>query len=124
MGDNETPQEAWNMADATLKRLSRILDQSSFYSQSGNLVSWFHAIMDLRRNLFPFMTEKEFEEAEKKLKEIPKGWVLIGNKVRPDCFLKVNQILNETFMFLYKIMKVNGLLMPKAKDVRKSILDM
>ena len=123
MGDNETPTESWNMATATLKRLSGILDQCSFYSQRGEMVLWFNALLDLRRNMYAFMDEKEFIEVENKLKSLPKGWT-IGNKCHPKLYPQVHRILDECYMIFIKSMKSKGLLMPKMTDVNRAVLDM
>lgn len=123
MGDNEIPQESWNMATATLQRLDRLLNQCSLSAQSGNLFGWFNTLMDLRRNLFPFMDKENFGIVENKLKSIPKGWAL-GGRVSPTNYAIVNQCFDEVFMIFIQTMKDKGLLMPKTIDTRKSVLEM
>jgi len=127
MSDNYVPQESWNMATETMKRLSRLLDQNSMYAQNGDLIRWFQVMMDLRRNLIPFLEVNELENLNKKLEELPKGWMVLtasGTKIRPIHYAPVNKILDEIYILLIKNMKAKGLLMPKPTDVRKSVLDM
>jgi hypothetical protein len=127
MPDNYTPQESWNMATETMKRLSRLLDQNSLYAQNGDLIRWFQVMMDLRRNLIPFIDKPELEELNTKLSSLPKGWMVLtgsGTKVKPIDYPVVNRILDEIYILLIKTMKAKGLLMPKTIDVRKSVLDM
>lgn len=127
MADNYIPQESWNMATETMKRLSRLLDQNSIYAQNGDLIRWFQVMMDLRRNLIPFMDEKELIILNSKLCSLPQGWMVLtnsGTKVKPKDYSQVNKVLDEIYIMLVSIMKLKGLLMPKQTDVRKSILDM
>ena len=123
MGDDHTPQEAWNMATATMKRFDRILTFCSFYAQQNDLQNWFSCIMDLRRNLIPFLEKEELVVVEKKLNTLPLGWNN-STKVRPNIYGTVSKILDEVYIILYCCMKNKGLLMPKAVDIRKSIIEM
>ena len=119
MGENI--QEAWNMATATLQRLNNLLIQSSMFSQTGNLNGWFRVIMDIRRNLYPFMEDDDFKNVDKKLKELPNGW----NRqavVRPMDYAKVNQVFDEVYMIFMSTMKTKGLLMPKSKDANRAVV--
>lgn len=116
-------QESWNMATATLQRLNWLLNQSSILAQSGNLIGWFQVLMDLRRNLHPFMEEKDFKEAEEKLRALPEKWKYYG-KVSPANYPIVNEILDKVFIIFIDTMKNKGLLMPKPIDVRKSVIEM
>lgn len=123
MTDNYVVQESWNMATETLKRLSRSLDQISFYSQSGDLVSWFKATMDLRRNLYPFLEEKDYNSIKDKLDSLPKNWI-IGSKLNPLHYNNVHKTLDETYLICIKCMKEKGLLMPKSKDARQAVMNL
>lgn len=122
MSDNSV-QESWNMATATLKRFDQLLNQCSYFSQNGFLMKWFSVLMDLRRNLHPFMDADEFKEVEDKLGSLPKDWCA-GGRIIPTNFAKVNQVFDEVYIIFVDIMKAKGLLMPKSTDVKKSILDM
>jgi hypothetical protein len=119
MADNI--QESWNMATATLQRLNNLLIQSSMYAQSGNLNMWFKVIMDLRRNLYPFLEADDFTEIENKLNSLPTGWNTSG-LVKPKDYAIVNKTFDEIYMKFIDTMKSKGLLMPKSKDVNRSII--
>ena len=122
MSENSTPQEAWNMATATLKRLSWLLDQSSIAAQTGNLGRWCDILMDLRRNLSPFMERKTYNIVMEKFNSLPNKWRLPNGRYSE--YQKVNKILDEIFIIFITLMKKNGLLMPKAIDSGKSIIEM
>lgn len=121
MSDNTTPQESWNMATETLKRLSRCLDLCSFFSQNGRLFEWFNASMDLRRNLYPFLTDTEWKAIDDKIKELPKGWVIKGN-VMAKHYGKVHKTLDELYLLFISNMKSKGILMPKPIDATQAVL--
>ncbi len=112
------------MATATLKRFDMLLKQSSVMAQIGNLNGWFKVLMDLRRNIYPFVPEKEWGEIEAKFKGLPNGWRLSSDKVHPKHFLVVNQTFDEIYMDYIKVMKSKGLLMPKSLDTSKSVIQM
>tara|TARA_Y100000310_G_C20404023_1_gene678773 strand:- start:368 stop:736 length:369 start_codon:yes stop_codon:yes gene_type:complete len=121
---SEGEKETWNMATATLQRFDLILKHSSMYAQMGLLAEWKRCLMDLRRNLFPFMTPDEFTKANEKFNSLPKGWELPNNKVTPKHFSEVNKIFDEIYMQFISIMKKKGLLMPKPVDSGKAIIEM
>lgn len=124
MGDNITPTESWNMAQATLKRLSGLLDMCSIYAQQGDLSNWFRVLMDLRRNLSAFLEDKDFNEVTTKIASLPKGWLMGSGKVNPQHYQAVNKAFDEAYIICYRCMKAKGLLMPKQVDTTKSIIDM
>lgn len=115
--DNST--ETWNMATATMKRFNNLLLQCSLASQQGDIILWFNVLMDLRRNLFPFMTSEIYDEVTTKLKSLPNDW-----RHNTKRFAIVNQTFDELYMIFIKVMKDKGLLMPETKDITKSIIDM
>jgi hypothetical protein len=117
-------EETWNMASATLKRFDLILKQSSFMAQTGNLTGWFKVLMDLRRNIYPFVPEKEWGEIQEKFESLPKDWRLSNGTIHPTHFATVSRILDEVYMAFLKVMKSKGLLMPKSIDTSKAVLDM
>lgn len=117
-------QETWNMATATLKRFDLLLKQSSFMAQTGNLPGWFHVLMDLRRNIYPFMPKSDWENLGKKFNSLPKGWKLPQNRIRNQDFAKISQTFDEIYMLIIKTMKDKGLLMPKALDTSEAIIQM
>lgn len=135
---SDSSKEAWNMATATLKRLDNLLNQASFASQTQNFSLWYNALMDLRRNLSPFLEEWKIEveknkKTEKisgweavsdKFKELPEDWLIYGGKINPEHFQKVYLIFDSIFIICLKCMKEKGLLMPKPIDVKKSIYQM
>ena len=96
----ETPQESWNMATATMKRLDRILIFCSFHVQNDDLKNWFNCILDLRRNLIPFLDKEDLDKIEEKLKELPSGWNA-STKTKPVFYGKVFQTLDEVYIILY-----------------------
>lgn len=117
-------KESWNMANATLQRFDSILKRSSMLAQTGRLEDWKRCLMDLRRNLFPFMTTTEFTEATSKFNSLPIGWVYPNGKLNPRTSAKVNQIFDEMYMMFITIMKKKGLLMPKTIDSGKAVIEM
>lgn len=117
-------QETWNMATATLKRFDFLLKQSSMMAQTHNLIGWFDVIMDIRRNIYPFMPNKEWEEVETKLSSLPENWRMLNGRVHPESYVKVNKIFDEVYMIFIKTMKSKGLLMPKSIDSSKAVIDM
>lgn len=121
---SEGEKETWNMANATLKRFDFLLRQCSLFSQTGRLLAWKNCLMDLRRNLFPFMTESEFEEVNDKFNSLPPGWINRGGGIHPNLFSEVNRIFDEIYIIFISVMKKKGLLMPKTLDTSKSIIDM
>lgn len=120
--DNSVQQEAWNMATQTLKRLSRSLDLCSLYSSMGDMVMWYTIMLDLKRNIYPFLINAEVEAINKKFSEFPKNWVIKG-KVDPKYIGKVYELLDEIYLLIIKNMKEKGLLMPKSKNAKAAVLD-
>ncbi len=117
-------QETWNMATATLQRFDTLLKQSSFMAQTHDLIGWFNVLMDLRRNLYPFIPDKEWDDIKKKFESLPKDWRLLNNRVHPDRFAAVNKTFDEIYLIFIKIMKSKGLLMPKAIDSSKAVIEL
>lgn len=117
-------QETWNMATATLKRFDFLLKQSSMASQTGNLIAWFGVLMDIRRNIYPFVPDKEWEKIEEKFKSLPKDWRMLNGIVHPKHFSIVNKTFDEIYMLFIKVMKDKGLLMPKSIDSSKAVIEM
>ncbi len=117
-------KESWNMANATLQRFDSILKRSSILAQTGRLEDWKRCLMDLRRNLFPFMTTKEFDEINEKFNSLPIGWVYPNGQLNSKTSAKVNQIFDEMYMLFISIMKKKGLLMPKTIDSGKAVIEM
>lgn len=120
----EGEKETWNMANATLQRFDFLLKQCSAYSQLGQMLKWKNTLMDIRRNLFPFMTDTEFENVKKKFEELPEVWITPNGKTNPKYYAQVNQIFDELYMMFIVVMKKKGLLMPKTVDSGKSVIDM
>lgn len=111
--------ETWNMATATMKRFNFLLQQSSFLSQQGNLKGWFEVLMDLRRNLYPFMSDDLFDKVTAKLNSLPDDWRY--NRLRNPT---VKKTFDELYMIFIKLMKDKGLLLPKNIDTSKSVIGM
>ena len=122
--DSGGEKESWNMANATLQRFDSILKRSSILAQTGRLEDWKRCLMDLRRNLFPFMTTKEFDEINKKFNSLPIGWVYPNGQLNSKTSAQVNQIFDEMYMLFISIMKKKGLLMPKTVDSGKAVIEM
>ncbi len=116
-------QETWNMATATLKRFDRILIQCSYMAQTRDLIGWFNVLMDLRRNIFPFMPTTDWDIIEKKFEELPNDWRVLNNKINMKHFAKVHKLFDDIYMLYVKTMKDKGLLMPKSVDSSKAIID-
>ena len=107
-----------------MQRFNNLLLQSSIASQQGNLMAWFNILMDLRRNLFPFMSSTEYEDINKKFESLPNDWIHPNGKINPKKFSNINQIFDEIYMMFILIMKKKGLLMPKTVDTGKAVIDM
>ncbi len=121
---SEGEKETWNMATATLQRFDFLLKQSSSFSQTGQLILWKNCLMDIRRNLFPFMTTPEFDDATKKFGSLPKDWISVNGKINPANYAEVNKTFDEIYMQFISIMKKKGLLMPKTIDSGKAVIEM
>ena len=121
---SEGEKESWNMANATQKRFDFLLKQCSWFSQTGQLLGWKNCLMDLRRNLYPFMTSTEFEEIKKEFDSLPDGWLFHNGRPNSKHFSEVNQTFDGIYMMFIKIMKKKGLLMPKTIDSGKAVIDM
>jgi len=120
----EGEKESWNMANATLQRFDFLLKQCSAFSQTGQLLNWKNCLMDIRRNLYPFMGKTEFDDVTTKFNSVPKSWRGINGKINPKDYAKVNEIFDEIYMVFIKVMKSKGLLMPKTIDSGKSVIEM
>jgi len=123
MLDNNSPQESWNMATATMKRFDRTLIFCSFYAQQNDLKNWFNVLLDLRRNLIPFLDEEDKANVESKLNSLPKGWN-VGSRIKPQCYGDVAKTLDEVYIIMYCCMRKKGLLLPKSVDSSRSIIEM
>lgn len=116
-------QETWNMATATLQRFDMLLKQSSMMAQSHDLLGWFNVLMDIRRNLYPFMPDADWTSVKEKFESLPTNWRLPNNRVHPDHFATINQTFDEIYLIFIKVMKSKGLLMPKSIDTSKAVID-
>lgn len=117
-------QETWNMATATLQRFDLLLKQSSMMAQTHDLIGWFNVLMDLRRNLYAFIPEKEWDEVEQKFNSLPKDWRGFNNTINPKHFVEINKTFDEIYMIFIKTMKEKGLLMPKSLDSSKAVIQL
>lgn len=116
-------QETWNMATATLQRFDVLLKQSSMMAQTHDLIGWFNVLMDIRRNLYPFMPDGDWNKVKEKFESLPLDWRLPYNRVHPDHFAAVNKTFDEIYLIFIKVMKAKGLLMPKSIDTSKAVID-
>lgn len=115
--NKETGNEGnWNMAIATLQRLSRLLDSCAMFSQSEDFINWFKSLFILRRHLMPFMKPDERTSSQEDFNKLPKGWRLNGNRINPIHTSSVHKLLDEVEIRYLTIMKREGLLMPKSDD--------
>lgn len=121
---HEGEVESWNMATATLKRLSFLLDKCSACAQSGDFVGWENALLDLRRKLYPFMEKDDFEWINQKFSSLPKNWILPNGKIDRQHYQKVYNTFDEVEMKFSEVMKLKGLLMPKPIDTGKAVTQM
>lgn len=111
------------MATATLQRFDMLLKQSSMMAQSHDLLGWFNVLMDIRRNLYPFMPDADWTSVKEKFESLPTNWRLPNNRVHPDHFATINQTFDEIYLIFIKVMKSKGLLMPKSIDTSKAVID-
>ena len=88
-----------------------------------DLNNWLNTLLDLRRNLIPFLSEEECKKIEEKLNSLPDKFNS-SSKIKPQFFGKVSKTLDEIYIILYCCMKTKGLLLPKAIDSSKAIIEM
>lgn len=93
-------------------------------AQTHDLIGWFGVLMDLRRNLYPFIPDKEWGEVKDKFNSLPTGWRMKNGGINKKYFPQVNRILDEIYMIFIKIMKSKGLLMPRTIDSSKAVIEM
>ena len=64
--EGEYSEEKWNMANAYLIRIDRLLTLCDAYQMQGDLKNWYHVLYSLYKELYPKLkTEgKENEKAE------------------------------------------------------------
>lgn len=111
------------MANATLKRLDNLLRQSSVYSQTSQLFKWKNCLMDLRRNIYPFLSETEVTNVDTKFASLDPNWYRNG-RVSPRHYTKANKLFDEIYIIFITVMKKKGLLMPKTVDSGKAVIEM
>jgi hypothetical protein len=125
MDENQQPTQ-FNMAIATLQRMDKVLTMVTHYATIGDLINWNIQIMELRREISPFIKEKEYQEIENIIGELNSvRWTIrdsIGNrKISNQHFQLVSKKLDEVTIKIYKSMKEAGILMPKSDDPRLAI---
>ena len=124
MSEYKGEVESWNMATATLQRFDNLLRLSSYYSQINDIDAWLGVLMDLRRNIYPFMEKKDFDDLTQNFNSLDFNWHLGNGAVNPSHYQKIYQTLDSIFLIMIKVMKDKSLLMPKPIDVGKAIIGM
>lgn len=125
MDEHTTPTQ-FNMAIATLQRMDKVLTMVTHYATTGDLINWNIQVMELRREISPFIKAKEYDEIENIVRELNAiRWVVsdsLGNrKIARPYFQFVSRKLDEVTIKIYKAMKEAGILMPKSDDPRTAI---
>lgn len=125
MDENQQPTQ-FNMAIATLQRMDKVLTMVTHYATIGDLINWNIQIMELRREISPFIKETEYNEIETIIGELNSvRWTIkdsSGNrKISNQYFQLVSKKLDEVTIKIYKSMKEAGILMPKSDDPRLAI---
>ena len=118
--------EAFNMGIATLMRFDKLLTLSCTAAIAGKYYEWYQALLQLRRNLKPFLKDDEWKSICDTIKDFPKdAWVPAkagATNVRPNRFQLVYSILDKLDMLMQQQMKDHGLLMPKKNDPGRALL--
>jgi hypothetical protein len=123
--DESGVQESWNMATETMKRLSNLLDLCTHYFHEKRFVELYDCLLNLRRNIIPFLEVKEIEEVNNLFDSLPtEKWISGEKKIIPQHFSKVYTIFDRIYIFYVIKMKKRGLLMPEVKDRSKAIIGM
>jgi len=121
--ERDGPGTAFNMGIATLERMNNLLNLASIRALDSDLYKWFTALLDLRRQVYPFLKEETLEKIEKLFKEIPTNSWRKGQEgffCQPNFFSQVSISLDKINIALLQGMKKEGLLMPKSDDPRFS----
>ncbi len=117
-------KESWNMANATLKRLSDLMTLCSIHAQHQQFGKWYLALMDLKRNMSPFLEDDEEKDLMTILNQLPKGWTQALNNYDADVTPQIHKAFDKIYISLVRHMKTKGLLMPKTVDANKAITGM
>lgn len=121
MSDEPKSTENWNMATSTLKRFSSLMDSSCASGLQEDFVNLYKSLWILRKQVIPFTKPDEEKEIREMFAQLPSGW-RIGKAVNPKCQREVHKILDDIEIKLLRIMKREGLLMPKSDDPNRAIL--
>jgi len=118
--------ETWNMAMETMKRLSLLLNLCTTSFQDGNMIDLYNYLCNLKRNLAPFLDDKEFEELNNLFQKLPQGWSSKKNPngTIPKYYNQVYSIFDEVYIFCGRQMKKKGILMPEGINKNRAILGM
>lgn len=117
--------ETWNMATETMKRLSTLLNFATVSFQTGDMLELYHYLCNLKRNLAPFLNNKEFEELTNLFNELPSNWnSKKGKGIIPEYYNEVYNIFDKIYIFCNRKMKQKGILMPEAINKSRAIVGM
>lgn len=118
MSKEETPDAQWNMATATLKRLNGLLWQASYFAQAQDFAKWFYTLLDIKRNIAPFLEQEDYEGISNSISSLGSGWIMPNGSLHPETHAKSHRILNDSHELMIRAMHKKGLLMPKPDDPR------
>lgn len=115
-GDEGTAN--FNMAVATLMRINELLQKISRYALDKDFEEWANTLSHLKREIYPYIKEKEFESMTKLFNDLDKlDWLKIedGRKVIAE-EKKVFKVLDELTLLSQKSMYGANILMSKKSE--------
>jgi hypothetical protein len=120
MEDNGQPTQ-FNMAIATLQAMDRVLWSVSLYATMRDYSNWYIHLLELRRNVAPFIKPERYAQIDLLLNELNSHRWLSKNKVIPSQIRFVDTTLDELTITIRRAMNEVGILMPKSDDPRLAI---
>jgi hypothetical protein len=118
---DETQPTQFNMAIATLQAMDRILWSVSIMATTKNYPQWHTLLLELRRNVAPFIKRERYDEVEGLLTKLNSERWISNGKVIPSKLNHVESILDAMTITIRRAMNEVGILMPKSDDPRNAI---
>lgn len=109
---------SFNMAVATLMRINELLQKISKYALDKDYEQWANTLNHLKREIYPYIKEKEFEAMKKLFNDLDElEWLKVvdGRKVIQE-EKKVLKILDELTLLTQKSMFDANILMAKKEN--------
>jgi hypothetical protein len=108
----------FNMAVATLMRIDGLLQKISRYALEKNFEEWLNTLSHLKREIYPYIKEKQFDKMTELFNELEElDWLKIidGRKVIAE-EKKVLKILDDLTLLTQKAMFDANILMSKKQE--------